>query len=85
MTKELREEIRTEIEIHVRSKAAYYSECLEEVDRATQSEYIDDEIMEYFNDEEFTSADEDEIFLMILDEMDRVFDEKIEAYREWVA
>ena len=85
MTRELRDEIRVEIEIHVRSKADYFSECLEEIDRFTHSEYIMDDIMDYFSDEYISSADEDEIFTTILDEMDKKFDREIEIQREWVA
>ena len=85
MTKDLRTEIRDEIETMVAAKADYFSECLEEVDRFTHSEYIMDELLDYFSDEYFSSADEDEIFTMILDEMDKKFDREIELQREWVA
>ncbi len=85
MTKDLRKEIFEEIESMVAAKADYFSECLKEVDRFTHSEYIMDAILDYFSDEYISSADEDEIFTMILDEMDRVFDREIEIQKEWVA
>ena len=85
MTKDLRTEIFEEIESMVAAKADYFSDCLKEVDRFTHSEYIMDELLDYFSDEYISSSDEDEIFTMILDEMDRVFDKEIEIQKEWVA
>lgn len=78
MTKELKQEIFSEVESLVESKVEYYPiNELKELDRFTHSEYIMDEIMDYFSDEYISSADEDEIFTAILDEMDKRIEREI--------